>query len=67
MADMQSPQVHMPVPSFWPIVMAAGILLLAAGVVSSMIVSAVGLVIFLISVGGWVWENREAELEARHE
>jgi hypothetical protein len=55
-AGERSDQTHieMPAPTFWPMVFAFGITLLFAGMVTSWVVSAVGLVIaFRAAVGWW--------------
>ncbi len=62
----EQPDIHVPGPSFWPIVLAGGLVLIAIGVVSSFIVSILGVIVLLIAVGGWAMENR-AEEEADHE
>ncbi|HSB89133.1 MAG TPA: cytochrome c oxidase subunit 4 [Anaerolineales bacterium] len=66
---MMSPQapagIHLPSPSFWPIVLAASVLLVAAGILSTWIVSLVGVVGLIASIVGWVLENRQAG-EAAH-
>ncbi len=48
--------IQLPAPTFWPIVMAFGLTLLAAGVVTQWMVSAVGLVIAFRGALGW-WRN----------
>jgi len=60
--------------SVWPFLLAIGITLVVSGVVTSMIVSLVGVVLLLVSLGGWIQETRlfgmdeaETEEEARHE
>ncbi len=62
----EQPDIRVPGPSFWPIVLAGGLVLIAIGVVSSFIVSILGVIVLLIAVGGWAMENR-AEEEADHE
>ena len=62
----EQPDIHVPGPSFWPIVLAGGLVLIAFGVVSSFIVSILGVIVLLIAVGGWAMENR-AEEESDHE
>lgn len=49
---------HLPEPSFWPIILAFGLLLIAAGVIFSLIISALGLVVMLAAIVGWTLENR---------
>ncbi len=62
----EHPDIHVPGPSYWPIVLAGGLVLIAIGVVSSFIVSLVGILVLLTAIGGWAMENR-AEEEADHE
>ncbi len=60
--------IHLPGPSFWPIVMAAGVMLIAAGVLLTPVISGLGLVVVLTSVGGWTQENRlEAPSDAEED
>jgi cytochrome c oxidase subunit 1 len=58
--------IHLPPPSFWPIVLAGGLVLIAIGVVSSFTTSIVGIIVLLIAIGGWAMENRAEEEELRH-
>jgi len=62
----EHPDIHIPGPSFWPIVLAGGLVLIAIGVVSSFTFSIVGIIILLTAIGGWAMENRSEE-EADHE
>jgi membrane-bound ClpP family serine protease len=50
--------------SVWPILLALGITLLIIGIISSPFVSAAGLVILLVALGGWTQENRSGEQAA---
>jgi hypothetical protein len=45
--------VEMPGPTFWPMVLAFGITLLAAGLVTNLAVSVIGIVILLRAAVGW--------------
>jgi len=63
----EHPEIHLPSPSFWPIVLAFGLALIATGVVSTFIISIVGVVVLLVAVAGWALENRAAEREQGHE
>jgi cytochrome c oxidase subunit 1 len=63
----EHPEIHLPSPSFWPIVLAFGLALIAIGVVSTLIVSIVGVVVLLVAIAGWTLENRAAEREHDHE
>jgi hypothetical protein len=48
------PSVEVPVPTIWPLVLSFGILLIASGVAFGLALSAVGLVLFLIGLSGWM-------------
>ena len=58
----QSHETNPPV-SIWPILLAAGLSLLLAGVVYSPIISIIGLVLLLVSIAGWTQENRVMALQ----
>ncbi len=45
---------EIPEPTFWPIFLAFGVLLLFWGLITSFIMTAVGIVIVGFSVSGWV-------------
>jgi len=62
----EHPDIHMPPPSYWPISLAGGLVLIAIGVVSSFAISLVGIIVLLVSIGGWAMENRTEE-ELHHE
>ncbi len=64
-----APGIHVPAPSYWPIVLAAGVLLMAVGVIFSLIISGVGIVVMLAAIVGWTGQNRAVEPhgEGRHE
>jgi|WetSurMetagenome_2_1015567.scaffolds.fasta_scaffold148094_2 hypothetical protein len=47
-----------PTYSFWPLLLAVGILLIAVGIVWTIGITILGLVITFASIVGWVWENR---------
>jgi len=63
----EHPEIHLPSPSFWPIVLAFGLALIAVGVVSTFIVSIVGVVVLLVAIAGWTLENRATGQERHHE
>lgn len=48
--------VEMPKPTAWPMVLATGAALVAAGLVTSYVISLVGFVLLLTAVAGWVGE-----------
>jgi Flp pilus assembly protein TadB len=60
--------VHLPGPSFLPVIVAAGVSLAVVGVVISWILVALGVVIIAIAVMRWIRETRESvsELPLEH-
>ena len=61
-------EVHLPGPSYLPIVVAFGTTLILVGVVISAVVLAIGVIITLVAIVRWVRETREemAELPLEH-
>ena len=49
---------HIPRPTSWPIAMALAITLLAWGLVTSMVLLGVGLLLFVVSLAGWIGDIR---------
>lgn len=49
---------ELPKPTYWPAVMSLGIVLLLWGVVTSALISGMGLVLFGLSLAGWIGEIR---------
>ena len=47
-----------PTYSFWPLLLAIAIGLIAVGVVSTIALSAVGMLMVFAAIIGWAWENR---------
>ena len=72
MAEQQAPpageSVHLPGPSYLPVVVAFGITIVVVGIVLSPFIVAVGLVIALIAIVRWVRETRRdmSELPLEH-
>lgn len=58
-----SHSIHMPSPSYFPIVTALGLTLLMAGMVSHIIVSGLGLLTMLIGIYGWCFEPTSEEVQ----
>lgn len=65
-----------PTISIWPILLAAGLALMVTGIVTSLVVSIVGVILLLGSLAGWSQESRifgthenddEEEEEQSHE
>jgi hypothetical protein len=52
------PAAHLPRPTYWPVVLAFAIVLLAWGIVTTLAITVIGLVIFALGLGGWIGELR---------
>ncbi|MEZ4715541.1 MAG: cytochrome c oxidase subunit 4 [Caldilineaceae bacterium] len=48
--------------SYWPILVAFSIILLAIGVLVHVVISAVAIFLLLIAIAGWIQENRTVTL-----
>ena len=46
--------IHLPEPTYWPAVMALGIVFLAWGIVASWLITGVGLIMFAVALAGWI-------------
>jgi len=62
-------EIHLPGPSFLPLFMALGITLGVVGITISVLITIVGVIIFLITLVRWIRETREsmAELPLEHD
>jgi hypothetical protein len=49
---------EMPEPTFWPIIAALGVIFIFWGVVASPIISFIGMIVFGISIAGWIQDLR---------
>lgn len=52
---------HIPRPTYWPAVMALGITFLFWGVVTTFLISGVGVLLFAIALAGWIGGLRHGE------
>ena len=48
--------LHMPRPTYWPAVLALGITFIAWGIISSYLITAAGLLLFVVAIAGWTGE-----------
>jgi cytochrome c oxidase subunit 1 len=55
----EHPDIHMPRPSYWPLVAALGLPLIAYGLMFQWALSALGVVVLLVGIYGWVLEPAE--------
>jgi len=58
-AEPTGEHIHLPPPSYYPILMAAGVVLMAMGPLSHLALTAVGIVIVVYGVWGWALEPTE--------
>ena len=67
-APPQGEPVHLPGPSYLPVLTAVGIALTLVGVVISWVVTGAGVIITVIAVARWIRETREdiSELPLEH-
>jgi hypothetical protein len=52
-AESQAGRVHLPAPTAWPFLMAIGLTLVCASLVTNMVIGALGVVLTVVSVVGW--------------
>lgn len=57
------PDIHLPSPSYWPLVMSIGITFLLLGLIFSYYLSGIGFLIFAASLIGWLREPTGMEGE----
>jgi cytochrome c oxidase subunit 1 len=53
--------MHMPSPSYWPLVLAAGLPIVAAGLIFNIIISIVGALFIIVGAYGWAQEPSVAD------
>lgn len=50
------PAIHLPRPTYWPMIMAWGVTMVLSGIVTTYYFSLAGVVVFAIALGGWIGE-----------
>jgi hypothetical protein len=55
------PPVMLPRPTYWPAVMALGIVFLLWGVAATFLISGVGLALVALALGGWIGDLRHEQ------
>ena len=62
-------EIHLPDPSYLPVIVAAGTTLVLVGVVINLVLAGLGLVITIVAIVRWVRQTRAeiAELPLEHE
>jgi hypothetical protein len=58
------PPEELPQPTYWPVVMALAIVLIAFGAVTTLLIAGAGLVMFAIALGGWIGDLEQQQTEA---
>jgi hypothetical protein len=68
-APPRGEEIHLPDPSYLPVIVAAGVTLAVVGIVINFAIAGIGLVITILAVVRWVRQTREemAELPLEHE
>jgi hypothetical protein len=64
---MEQPTDSNPPISIWPIILAGGLTLMIIGVVTSLVVSIVGVIVLLASIAGWAQESRIFSMQEEEE
>jgi|SwirhisoilCB2_FD_contig_31_4999725_length_303_multi_3_in_0_out_0_1 hypothetical protein len=60
----RAPPEHLPRPTYWPVVMALGIAFTGWGLISTPLLSVVGLLLFGLALAGWIgemWDEHRAD------
>ncbi len=52
---------HVPRPTYWPAVLAFGITFLLWGIITTYIISAIGIVLMGIAIGGWIGDLKHGD------
>ncbi len=55
---MPETQLTEPNTSIWPIILAVGLTLIVIGLLTTVIISIVGVIVVVVAVGGWTQEVR---------
>ena len=55
------PVEDLPQPTYWPAAMAFGITFIFWGIVTTFIISGVGLIIFIVALVGWIGDIRHGD------
>jgi hypothetical protein len=58
------PPEELPHPTYWPVVLALGIILLVFGFVTTLVISGVGIVLFILAMAGWIGDMYNAKGES---
>ncbi len=53
----------LPRPTYWPVVMALGITFVAWGILTTWIITAVGALLFVLALVGWIGEIKHEQRE----
>ena len=63
-----SEEIHLPDPSYMPVLLAFGVTVVVVGVVLTWVMVAIGLIITLVALVRWIRQTREemAELPLEH-
>jgi hypothetical protein len=61
-------EVHeeLPRPTYWPIVMAVAMTLIAFGIVNSVLIIAIGIILLIVALVGWIGDVRDEARLRKH-
>ncbi len=61
-------EIHLPDPSYLPVVLAVGVTIIVVGVIKSWVIVAIGAIIFLVALIRWIRQTRDemSELPLGH-
>jgi hypothetical protein len=61
-------EIHLPDPSYLPVVLALGVTIIVVGVIKSWVIVAIGAIIFLVALIRWIRQTRDemSELPLGH-
>lgn len=55
------PDEELPHPTYWPVTFALGIMFSFWGIITSFLLSAVGIILLIVALVGWLGDLRDAE------
>jgi hypothetical protein len=60
------PLEHLPLPTYWPAGVALAITFIFWGLITSVVILAVGIVLFAVSLTGWIQDIRHGRKNSQH-
>lgn len=63
-SEWYEPHVHIPSPTYWPMVLALGIAVFFWGFMTMLLVNLIGLALIVVALIGWIGEVRDEHRQA---